>query len=56
MGLLGLPLLIVTEPMRNKRIEMLFEQLAPSGNRAVPPRYAAARSCSAPCGRGAVSR
>jgi Kdo2-lipid IVA lauroyltransferase/acyltransferase len=42
MGLLGLPLLIVTEPMPNKRIEMLFERLrASSGNRAVPPRYAA---------------
>jgi KDO2-lipid IV(A) lauroyltransferase len=42
MGLLGLPLLIVTEPMRNTRIEALFERLrTSSGNRAVPPRFAA---------------
>jgi KDO2-lipid IV(A) lauroyltransferase len=42
MGLLGFPLLMITEPMRNRRIEGLFERLRTcTGSRAIPPRYAA---------------
>ena len=52
MGLLGLPLLIVTEPMRNKRIEAMFSG---SAHPAQPGRSAEIRgasSCSSPSAGG----